>query len=182
MNQDAEQSLKEFEKEVRNQFSFLETEYGYSVEGLLLLDYEYPLDARAVMRYIGRVGVEVEMSLGSIVVSLYELDNGRVPERLSFYGDKGYARGISLDSLVRTVTHDAVKSPLPELIYQISNAEMYRRAAKSSDLIRTKKKEILEAYTDRLKRYASEILKGDTAIFPEVQEDHRRLYAPWLPG
>lgn len=176
MNRDTEQSLGEFEKEVRTQFSFLESEYGYSVEGLLLLDIEHPKDARAVMRYLGRVGIEVQMALGSIAVGLYELDNGRMPEKISFYGDKGYARAINLDSLVRTVTRGAVRSPLPELPYDISNAEMCRRVEKRSELVRTKKKEILAAYADRLKCYGSEILKGDAAIFPDVQQNHRQFY------
>ncbi|MGH9825007.1 MAG: hypothetical protein ACREDR_17390 [Blastocatellia bacterium] len=180
MDQDTEhsetESDREFERGVRKHFSFLESEYSYKVEGLLLLDSEYPKDARAVMRYIGCVGVEIQMSLGGIAVGLYELENGRIPEKVSFYGDEGYARAINLDSLVRTVTGGAVRSPLPELPYHISNAEMYRRVQKRSELIRTKMSEIIEAYADRLKRYGSEILKGDTSIFPTVQKNHSEFF------
>ncbi len=176
MNRDAQQSLAEFENEVRRHFSFLESEYGYSVEGLLMLDSEYPKDARAVMRYFGSVGIDVQMGLGSITVGLYELENGSIPEKVSFSGDEGYARAINLDSLVRTVTRGAVSSLLPELPYGITNAEMYRRVEKRSELLRTKKGEIIEAYANRLKQYASEILKGDTAIFPAVQQNHKEFY------
>lgn len=176
MDRDSQQTIEEFENEVRKQFSFLESEYGYTAEGLELLDSEYPKDARAVVRYLGCVGVEIQMELGRISVLLYELDKGRMPERVSFYGDKGYARAIDLDSLVRTVTHGAVPSPLPELPYRISDAEMYRRIEKASELMRTKKEEIMEAYAGRLKSYGIGILKGDTAIFPQVQENARKFY------
>ena|SRR5438132_3339249 len=169
--------VKRFASQVRTAFAFLEKKYGYSREGPILLNFEYPKDARTVMRYLGpSVGIEVEMSLGDIGIGIYELENGQIPKRVSFYGDKGYARAIDLDSLVRTVTQGAVRSPLPELPSDISNAEMIRRVERRSEMLRTGMEEILKTYAERLKQYGSDILNGDTSIFPAVQQHHSEFY------
>jgi hypothetical protein len=124
------------------------------------------------------VAVEVLWAIGdgNMAVGLYELQNGKIPKKLSFYGHEGFARAINLDSLVRMKTDGKIDSPLPQRKFGISVAEICRRAEKATEMIRTDMDGILKNFAERLKKYGKDILKGDTTIFPKVQEHHRIFY------
>jgi hypothetical protein len=174
-----EKRISEFEVKTIEAFHFLETEYGYTKENLGRRDFDYPLERAVYIRYFhNKVAVEIIWSIGdgNMGVGLYEIKNGKIPDNASFYGNKGFTRAINLDSLVRMKTNGEIDSLLPQRKFDISFAEICRRAEKSIEMIRKNMDGILETYAERLKKYATEILKGDTSIFPKVQEYHRKFW------
>ncbi|MGD2093146.1 MAG: hypothetical protein PVH61_43695 [Candidatus Aminicenantes bacterium] len=174
-----EKRIREFSDKVIESFHFLEKEYGYKRKELEKEYFDYPIERKVFIRYFSKkVAVEVVWYIGhcNIAVGLYELHKGKIPENVSFYGHYGYSRAINLDSLVRMLTDGEINSPLPERTFHISNAELFRRVEKSTELIRTNMSWILETFAERLKKYAPEILKGDSSIFPRVQEHHTKFW------
>lgn len=176
---DIEGSIREFTAKTIEEYHFLENEYGYTRKELEKKGFEYPRNAIAFIRYFSeKVAVEVIFGIGrsAITVGLYELKHGKIPEKVSFYGHKGFSRAINLDSLVRMLTDGEITSPLPEIPRNLSLGEVNRRLKKNAELIETKMGEILKTLAERLKEYASNILKGDTSIFPKVQDHHRKFW------
>jgi hypothetical protein len=174
-----EDRIQEFSDRTIEAFHFLESQYGYCRNELERSGFESLRDAEVFIQYFSKkVAVEVTWAIGasSIAVGLYELKKRKIPEKVSFYGDYGYARAINLDSLVRMLTDGKVTSPLPEYLIDISFAEMCRRAEKATEMIRKDIGSILKTLADRLKEYGADILKGDTSIFPQVQKHHRKYW------
>jgi len=173
--------LLEFSEKTRKAFHFLESEYMYYRNELERSNYKSMKNLEVFIRYFGKkVAVEVTWAIGESVISvgLYELQKGKMPkqENVSFYGEEGYTRAINLDSLVRMVTDGKMTSLLPEYKSDISFSEMCRRAEKATEMIRKDIGGILKNYADRLKKYGKDILKGDTSIFPKVQEYHKKYW------
>ncbi len=164
---DIEERIREFGNKTIEVFHFLENEYGYTRKELERRDFEYPTDAEVFIIYFSRkVAVEVVWAIveNDVAIGLYELENGKMPEKFSVYGHKGFGRSINFNSLVRMLTDGKVKSPIP------------RSFNKAEEMIRTNMGGILEILAERLKKYASNILKGDTSIFPDVQKHHREFW------
>jgi len=167
ISNDLKKRISEFADKTIEAFHFLEKEYGYKRKKLKKRDFEYPIDAEVYIRYFSKkVAIEVVWSIGNlnVAVGLYELHKGKIPDDVSFYGHEGFARGISLNSLVRMITKGKVKSPIP------------RGLEKSKAMIETNMDGILKTFAEWLKKYAPEILKGDTSIFPQVQQYHREFW------
>ncbi len=177
---DIEERIQKFNDKTKESFHFLESEYGYTRHELERKGFEYHIrEAQVIIRYFSeKIAVEIIWAIGenALAVSLYELQNGIIPEKVSFYGHKGFAKAINLDSLVRMLTDGKINTPLPELTPNISFAEIDRRFKKSAELLETNMSEILEILAERLKKFGSDILKGDTSIFPKVQEHHRKYW------
>jgi len=174
-----EKRIRQFSNKTIKSFHFLESEYGYKREKLEMVDFEYPIERSVLIRYFSKdVAVEVIWYIGKheIAVGLYELQDGKIPEKVSVYGDEGYGRAINFDSLVRMLTDGKITSPLPERTLDISFAERCRRVEKAREMIRSNMAEIIETIAERLKMYASDILKGDTSTFSRVQEHHRKYW------
>ena len=164
---DEEKRIIEFSNRVIEAFNFLEEEYEYIRKELEREDFDYPVEKKVVIRFFSqKIAVEVIWYIGNcdIAIGLYELQNGKIPENVSVYGHKGYGRAINLDSLVRMLTDGQVKSPIPHSVH------------KADEIIRKNMKIILGTFAERLKKYATNILKGDTSIFPKVQEYHRKYW------
>ena len=180
-SRDIEERIQQFYEKTIESFHFLESEYGYFRSELQRSGFGDTRSAEVFIRYFGKkVAVEITWAIGASAVSvgLYELLNGKIPdqEKVSFYGHEGFARGIHLDSLVRMLTDGKLISPLPEYVGDISFSEMCRRAEKATEMIKTDMDGILKNFAERLKKYASDIVKGDTSIFPRVQEHHRKYW------
>lgn len=178
---DIEKRIREFSDKTIEAFYFLEKEYGYNRKKLKRNGFKDPRDAEVYIRYFGKkVAVEITWAIGAsaVAVGLYELQGGKIPdqEKVSFYGHEGFSRAINLDSLVRMLTAGKINSPLPEYAGNISFAEIDRRVKTASDMIKTDIGGILKILAERLKKYASNILKGDTSIFQQVQKHHREYW------
>ena len=90
-----------FSSEVQKNFDFLVDDYGFTYQGLEKKDFNYRKDARVSETYLGeRVGLRITWWIGDskISVSLYELQDGKIPDKASFYGDDGYSRAINFNS------------------------------------------------------------------------------------
>jgi hypothetical protein len=167
MNLNNEEKIDEFSKLTKKIFYFLESDYGYTINELEKRNFKYPLDAEVLINYSGKniaVSVFWYLSESYIGIGLYELQDGKITEKVSFYGDEGYSRAINFDSLVMMLTKGKVKSTIP------------RNVDKAHEMVRKDMAGILKTLAGRLKKYAPEILKGDTSIFPQVQEYHKKLW------
>ena len=174
-----DERINEFSNKTIEAFQFLENEYSYIRNDLERRGFEDTRSREVFIRYFSKkVAVEVIWEIGEslVAVGLYELQDGKIPEKISAYGEEGHGRAINLDSLVRMLTDGEVKSPIPEHAGDISFSEMCRRAEKATEMIKTDMDGILKNFAERLKKYASDILKGDTSIFPRVQEHHRKYW------
>ena len=89
-----------FEAAVIKPFSFLEKQYRFSRTRTELRDSQDVQDTVVAVPYVSdRVGLEVQFRPGESLITcvLYELESGRRPARLSYYGQAGYARAVNLD-------------------------------------------------------------------------------------
>jgi hypothetical protein len=166
-----------FSSEVQKKFDFLVDDYGFTYQGLEKRDFNYGRDARVSETYLGEgVGVRITWWIGDskISVSLYELQGGKIPDKASFYGDDGYSRAINLHSFLEMLhSKNLLPKSVPERLTNIAGG---KNIDKRTEMIRTRVDRILEALAAAVTEFGSEILQGDTSIFPEVQTYHRQLY------
>jgi len=163
-----------FENKVKQLFKYLETEFFYSFEGGCKKNFHYPMDAIVTVCYIGELGVLINWHIGEnwISVDLCELEDGKIPKKISFYGNEGYAKAITLDSYIEYKTNGKVISPLPEISEDMSVNEMSIRAEKRKEILESDFDSILELYSNRLKEYAKDILNGNTDDFQQIIDYH----------
>ncbi len=176
---DIEELIGKFRSTVPKVFQFLEVDYNYDLGQIELEDVEYRKDTHISARYLsGLIGVEVVWGIGqsSLSVPMYELVDGKVPEKLSFYGHAGFSRGIQLHTLVEFITNGKVEPPLPRITSDLSFAEMGRRADRCTELIRTELVDLIQIQAERLRTYSHDVLLGDTSLFPTIQEYHRKIW------
>ncbi len=172
-----EQNIRNFEKAVLTSFSFLETEYGYSRRALERRDFDDFRDANVIVPYYGAtVAVHVYYYIGDIKVgaAVYELEDGRMPERVSFYGDPGYSRAINVDDFVAMASGGTVTSVLPEASPRKPRLGEFRAADLRREALTTNMAGVIAEVAERLRDYCSPILKGDTSSFPAVQRFHKQ--------
>ena len=177
--QERRELIAQFSSKFQEHFYFLESEYGYIRGELKKCDFHYPQDAYVAIPYLGRnVGVQIIWSInnGYMTVIFAELENHKIPVKISFYGDVGYWRAIKLESLIDVICPEKIILPLPQITPKISFAETERRINKSTEMIRTDMGGILEGFAKILKEVGSEILKGDTSMFPDVQAYHKKIW------
>jgi hypothetical protein len=158
--------IDRFSELVLKEFAFLEIEHGYTINNLEKLDFEYPKDMSVRLLYTSKfIAIDVRWYLmnASMGVGLYEMKDGSLLPKYSFYGDEGYGKAIDLNMLVEYKTKGLIKNPL---------LEVGKRGAwiKRDKLINDKMGELLHTYAQWLKEYANEIIKGNTTIFPEIHE------------
>ncbi len=176
---DLERRATKFSDIVSDEFTFLQDDFGYRLETLQLRDIQYPQDAHAAVPFLGTsVAIEVVLGFGddSVSVVLYELSGGKVPRRISFYGEDNAARAIRLDSLVRMLSGDDFRFPLPDITPGLSVAEMGRRGQARSQLVRENLRGVVSGFAQLLKEYGSDILKGDTTFFKDIQAYHSKFW------
>lgn len=160
-------TLSQFYAQVSEAFAFLTTTYGYRLHAQRAEDLEYAQDARASVSYLGeRVEVSIEWAFAeaSIDVVFTELQIEKVsPKQRSFADDKlkDAARAISLRTLAEHLGH-ADDPDLPPRGYdgRVTNKRFKRLQA---DL-----RGVLDGLARATERYADDIVRGDTAVFPEV--------------
>lgn len=176
---DFDREITRFVSGVRSEFGFLVTEKGFAEPTILERDRDNWYEHRVAVRFPGRaVGVEIELRFAdpSINVSLIALDNGRFPEKYSYYGDAGYQPAIGLDSLVEYLTNGVVLPVLPASDAHRSIAGIGRDMDLRKRMIERDMKGVLMQSAQRLQQYGETVLSGDLSVFPKVADFHRRKY------
>jgi len=177
--EDYKKRIGEFSEFVKSSFHYLEVDYKYQRSEIVINDPESSRDIKVTIQYLGKtVGVVVAWFVGehNIVVGIYELHNGAIPEKVSFYGDSGFYRAINLNSLCKMISNGDIEPPIPELTPNLKLKEMYRRADISADILRHNMGGVIKILAERLKKYGDRILIGDISIFPKVQEFHKKIW------
>lgn len=175
-----EQNVRNFEAAVLASFSFLETMYGFHRRALERRDFEDFRDANVIVPYYGAsVAVHVYYYVGDIRVgvSIYELENDRIPERVSFWGHPGSGRAITMDSYVAMVSGGTIAPVLPEASPRkprigIFQAADMRRAALHANMVG-----VIAQVAERVSTFCAPILQGDTTMFPAVQRLHKQKHS-----
>lgn len=155
----------QYEARVRAAFGFLEEEFSFQFVETVAKDARSPRDGALECRYLSInatvVGVRWDVGENNLGVDVYSIGpDGEIPEHVSFEGDPGLPPAVSLDSLVEQATGGKVKSPLPEIVGEMSFAEACRRADERQRRIQNSFDELLGIYAERLRTYGAEILKG----------------------
>ncbi len=175
-----ELNIRNFEAAVVTSFSFLETEYGFQRRALERRDFEDLRDANVIIPYYGSsIAVHAYYDVCSISVeaAIYELENGRMPERISFYGDAGYYRAITVDSYVAVASSGTVPPMLPEPSPRKPRIGIFRAYDMRRELLRTNMAGVVAQTAERMKAYCAPALKGDTSMFPAVQQFHKQKHS-----
>lgn len=163
--------LNVFENSVIDKFYFLEKS-GFWRMPLKKIDFEYPQDRRVEVRYFSKslcIIVRWYLVYANFEVGLIELVKGKFPEKYSFYGDEGYARGISLCDFIEFITEVEEKSPLKNTKLNNSIKKITDDWEERGKLINEKFDWLIAKYAEMLENYCKEILDGDFSIFPKVQ-------------
>lgn len=179
-----ERLLDNFANAIREEFGFLD-DYGFVAKDLEIVDFEYPRDKRARIDYVSNhLCVRIEWCLidSTIGIGLIEAENGQVPDKYSYFAKAGFARAISLASLVEFLTHGTLENPLRDVGAKEGAREIIKAWRKREELIKQDMKGILAIYASWLKEYARDILNGDTSIFGLVQEyEKERVSEAYYP-
>ncbi len=136
------------------------------------IDFEYPQDRRVEVRYFSKslcIIVRWYLIYANFEVGLIELEKGKLPEKYSFYGDEGYARGISLCDFIEFITEGKEKSPLENTQLNNSIRKITDDWEARGELINEKFDLLISKYAKMLERYCKKILDGDFSIFSKVQ-------------
>lgn len=175
-----EQNIANFEAAVLACFSFLETEYGFERRALERRYFEDLRDANVIVPYYGaRVAVHAYYEIADVRVgaAIFELENGRIPERVSFWGHPGYARAITVDSYVAMVSAGKLPSVLPEPSPRKPRIGIYRAADMRREALRTNMAGVVAQVAGRVRTWCVPVLRGDTSIFPAVQQFHKQKHS-----
>lgn len=168
-------AIPQFHAQAGEAFAPLMAKHKYRLHAQRAEDLEHGQDARASVSYLGeRVEVSIEWAFAEAYISVVfiELQVPRVsPKQRSFVDDKlkDAARAISLRALAEQVGHaDDPDLPPKQGRRHTTNAQFKRL---QSDM-----RGVLDGLARATERYASDILRGDTSIFPDV----RRAYTEKL--
>lgn len=90
----------------------------------------FEVAARTSFSFGARVAVQVSYAIADVRIhaAIIELENGRLPERVSFLGDAGYARAITADSYAAMVSGGNIPAVLPEPSPRNPKIGVYRAA------------------------------------------------------
>lgn len=163
--------LDRFENSVIDNFSFLE-HLGFKRMLLEKIDFEYPQDQRVEIKYFSEsicIIIRWYLISAHFEVGLIELVEGKFPQRYSFYGDSGYAKGISLYDFVEFITKNKEKNPLQNTQLNHSIEKIIDDWEERGKLINEGFDRIIKKYAQMLEKYGQEIFNGDLSIFPQIQ-------------
>jgi len=166
-----ESQLNKFEEIVDQEFEFLK-KLGFTKTELQKIDFEYPQDKRVEINYFSDslcVTIRWFLIYANLEVGLIELVNKRMPEKISFYGDSGYGRAISLYDLVELLTKKEDTDPLQTPHSKASIKEIMIAWKNRDKLIHSDLHGLISKYARALEVYGSEVLGGDLSIFTSVQ-------------
>lgn len=159
--------LLKFISEVYSKFAFLE-ELGYKKLEGKLEDPEDIRDAILVVPYIGKsVGVEISwyFSGAKMGVIFFELQKGQLPEKKCFFGEPtGASKAIDLYNLVR---YSGQWDDELFLLKDLDNP-YFSKIKKREKVINESMSEVLQGLACATRKYAANIINGDTSVFKDV--------------
>ncbi len=184
-DQKLEEELAEFSDIVQEEFSFLANEYGFKRKELEKLAFEEPRDRHVRIDYLNDVlcvRIEWYLTEAKMGVGLIELENGNIPVKFSYWEKEGFSRAIGLSTLVKFLTNEKVKHPLPDAGPTAGARKMTKAMEERKKLIEQDMRGVLATYSSWLRTYARDILARDTSIFGPVQRYEKEQLAKYYPG
>lgn len=168
------QIINNYFKKSGDIFKFLETDFDYIRTGSEIKNESYYPDAEAILNYSGnKVAIKVFWNFAGALIGVVfiELQNGQLPEKISFWGNGDYGRAISLYSLINVINTEESKHFLLKNYYSV----MFRDIKKREKIINENMEQVLENLAIMTKKYALDVLRGDTSIFPKIQAYEEEL-------
>lgn len=147
---------KNFYTIAKEKFKFLESEYGFKLSKHKRHDWGYEL-----IYLNNTTGVKVIYEYGEayIFIMLYKLNNGKLPEMPIQIDNSTILYGYGLDDLILHRNPNAIIKPA----YEYGEQSVYYDKEMGLSLY-------ISAFAKNLEEYAIDILKGDFAIFPELDK------------
>ena len=168
-----------FESSGLTHFSFLEGELGFKRLKTVVRHPKSRMDRALEIQFIcDSVAVVIRWAPleFDIAVDFVEVDGEQMPSKYSLDGDAGFARAITLDSLVELLTDGEIEPVLPQLVPGISFAETCRRADANQRRVTDHFDSVIREYARRVRLYSSDILAGRLGIFENVITYHREKW------
>lgn len=170
--------LQKFVLEVYSKFAFLE-ELGYKKTEAKILDPEDFRDTNMVVQYIGKsVGVEIYwyFSSAEIGVAFFELQNGQLPEKKIFFGKlENASKAISLYNLAMYLGQWDEEL----FLLKFSKNSYYSEIKKREKVINERLSEVLQGLSCATRKYATNIINGDTSVFNDVMKYYGEKMKEW---
>jgi hypothetical protein len=156
--------LERFISETVETFKFLEVEYGYRMVSKEIENKNYFPDAEAVVRYAdSRIGIEVFWYFASSIigVAFIKLQNGRFPD-----GKSKDALVINLHALAGYLSQGKDKM----FLLKDPSSTTFAKIKKREKIINENMKGVLENLAEGVRKYALDIISGDTSLFRKVKQ------------
>lgn len=155
--------VQKFVLNATSAFGFLENEYGYKVITTGIENESYFPDAQVVVRYVNSmVGVEVFWYFASAImgVAFSKLQNSEFPKNAK---DASIVNLYALASFLSQGKEDM-------FILKDLYDNTFPKIKKRERIINERMNEVLENLALGVKKYALNIIAGETSLFPEVQK------------
>lgn len=147
---------KEFDFIAKEQFKFLQLEYGFKLLNCEKEDWGYELIYQNITT---GVKITYEFSEAYIFIMLYQLVDGNIKENPRNIENDTKLLGFGLDDLINLRSPQDLIKPA----YEYGEASIYYN--KHDGLLL-----YVSAFADNLKKYAKDILSGDFAVFPQLDQ------------
>lgn len=169
-----DEKVEKFLLEATKAFSFLENEYGFIVSTDLQSPNYFPDSEAVVSYYSSKIGIKVFWYFASAVigVAFAELEDGKFPNNQS--------KDISIINIYALV--DVINQGKDDtfLLKDISDTTI-SKIKRREKIINEDMRGVLDNLSRVVKKYAINIINGDTSIFPVVkkyqEEVIRRRYS-----
>lgn len=176
-------SMQTFYDHIEQEFAFLPTTYGCRLHSKHLDDIQDLRDTRAMVTYVGKkIEVDIKWDIPSAImrVTFVELQIPYVSPttRITYREGKEGAREIDLYTLAEVLGH----VDDPDFMLGVSPECDGRSINKRFKLLHTNLGGVIAGLARATERYGSDILRGDTSIFPQVMRlygEQRRAQGLW---
>ena len=138
-----------YELQVREQFKFLEEEYQFHVWEVLKNNYGCYITYKSPLL---AVKVSNEIHEGSMDVSFYKLEDGKIPTYPIFFDPSAEFLVFSLHDLLVLRTGSFI-------------TQDWKRLYEDADYL----KATVAKFAEAIKRHASDVLKGDFSVLPAIK-------------
>jgi hypothetical protein len=181
----ARAAAPEFTEHVIQAFAFLETAYGYRLQERCIDTNEDARDTQARVTYASeRVAVSLAWFLADAAISVSFIQLAQpytMPSRAVFFGEThGAARAFTLYTLAEMLGH----ADDPDFVLGDADRVDGRSVNKRSKLLQTNLPGIIQGLAQASERYARDILRGETSVFPAVMRYNAQKMQSlgyWIP-
>lgn len=145
-------------------FTFLETDFGLVRKDHQVENEKHYPDMEAAIRYIGKIEAKVFWYFAGAVigVTFIELEKDEFTK---------FRKAASLYSLVDVINANDSKN----FLLKNYRSVMVRDIKKREKIINENMEQVLENLAIMTKKYALDVLRGDTTIFPKIQAYEEEL-------